>query len=51
MYYKGVLIERNGYGYYTAWLDNAGRYCFADTLKACKEMIKEDLAKAIVCEY
>lgn len=47
MYYKGVYICRNQYGYFTAWLDYAGRYCQSETLQGCKRMIAEDIKKTI----
>lgn len=50
MMYKGVYIERNYRGYYVAWLSNSCRYCQADTLTACRQMIEDDLKRNITCK-
>lgn len=47
MFYKGIYISRNLRGYYTAWLNYAGRYCQSETLQDCKKMIAADQKKEI----
>lgn len=42
-FYKGIGIEKNYRGFYTAFLWNSGRYCQCDTLQGCKNMIKKDM--------
>ena len=51
MFYKGVFISRNQYGYFVAWLDNAGYYCQAETLSGCKKMIAADQKREITNKY
>lgn len=50
LFYRGVLIERNYHGYYTAWLDYAGCYIQCDTLLACKRAITDDLKLCIIAK-
>ena len=51
--YMDVVIDKNKYGYWYAWLDHSGRYMQAETLKRIKEEIKKDKEKSkrLSCHY
>jgi len=53
MIYKGVLIERNIHGYFTAWIDADGRYVQYESLENLKQYIRQsqEREKELQCHY